>query len=70
VEKAHEVFEEKMERELYDLELSEQERDVAFALVDRVYACFIQMFDALKLQTPATVPAELAASALDGLRVP
>jgi len=48
VEKSHEVFEQQMNAYLETLELSEEERASARALVDRVYRAFIAMFDNFK----------------------
>jgi hypothetical protein len=45
VEKSHEVFEQQMNAYLATVELSEAERASACALVDRIYAAFIAMFD-------------------------
>ena len=45
VEKSHEVFEQQMNAYLETVELTEEERASASALVDRVYEAFTAMFD-------------------------
>ena len=45
VEKSHEVFEQQMNAYLDTVELSEEARQSAIALVDRAYTAFVAMFD-------------------------
>lgn len=50
VEQQHEVFEEEMERRLRSMELPEELRTQAFALVDRAYAAFDLMLQGLRTE--------------------
>lgn len=55
VEQQHEVFEEEMERRLRSLELTDDLRAQAMALVDRAYAAFDLMLQGLRTEINAPV---------------
>jgi hypothetical protein len=68
VEQQHEVFEEEMERRLRNIELPDDLRVQAIALVDRAYAAFDLMLQGLRTEINAPVeplmPARLPEAAL------